>query len=38
MSQENVERTLHILDNRRDVKAVIALWDEEGVWYPTIKG
>jgi ketosteroid isomerase-like protein len=39
MSQENVELTLRITDafNRRDVDAGVALWDEEGVWYPAIE-
>ena len=23
--------------NRRDMEAAIALWDEEGVWYPAIE-
>jgi ketosteroid isomerase-like protein len=36
MSQENVELTLRMTDawDRRDVEAVIALSDPEGVWYP----
>src|SRR5881394_2614027 len=40
MSQENVELTLCINDawNRRDVEAVVALWDPEGVWYPPLEG
>ena len=39
MSEENVELTLRATDafNRRDVEAAIALWDEEGVWYPAIE-
>jgi ketosteroid isomerase-like protein len=39
MSNETVELTLLITDafNRRDVDAVIALWDDEGVWYPAIE-
>jgi ketosteroid isomerase-like protein len=39
MSEENVELTLRITDasNRRDVEAVVALWDDEGVWYPAIE-
>jgi ketosteroid isomerase-like protein len=39
MSQENVELTLLMIDafNRRDVEAVIALTDEEGVWHPAIE-
>ena len=39
MSQENVELTMRATDafNRRDVEAVLALWDEEGVWYPVIE-
>jgi ketosteroid isomerase-like protein len=40
MSQENIELTLRITDasNRRDVEAVLALWDDEGVMYPAIEG
>ena len=40
MSQENVELAWHLADawNRRDVKATIALWDPEGVWYPPLEG
>jgi ketosteroid isomerase-like protein len=39
MSEENVELMLLFTDafNRRDVDAVIALWDDEGVWYPAIE-
>jgi len=39
MSEENVELTMQATDafNRRDVKASIALWDEEGVWSPAIE-
>jgi ketosteroid isomerase-like protein len=39
MSEENVELTLRITDasNRRDVEAVLALWDDEGVMYPAIE-
>jgi ketosteroid isomerase-like protein len=39
MSQENVDLTLRISEafNRRDVDAALALWDEEGVWYPAIE-
>ena len=39
MSEENVELTLLMSDafNRRDVEAVVALWDEEGVWYPAME-
>jgi ketosteroid isomerase-like protein len=39
MSQENVERTLLMMDawNRRDVEAVIALSDPEIVWYPAFE-
>jgi len=39
MSEQNVELTMHVTDafNRRDVEAVIALWDEEGAWYPAIE-
>jgi ketosteroid isomerase-like protein len=39
MSDENVELTLLSTDalNRRDVEAWVALWDEEGVWYPAIE-
>ena len=39
MSQENVELTLRITDafNRRDVDAAVALWDQEGVWYPAME-
>jgi ketosteroid isomerase-like protein len=37
---ENVELSLHLNDawNRRDVDAVVALWDPEGVWYPALEG
>jgi len=40
MSEENVELTLLLANafNRRDVDAVAALWDDEGVWYPAIEG
>jgi ketosteroid isomerase-like protein len=40
MSQENVELTLRLVDatNRRDVEAVVALGDPEGVWYPALAG
>jgi ketosteroid isomerase-like protein len=40
MSQENVELGLRLNDawSRRDVEAVIALWDPEGVWYPPFEG
>jgi hypothetical protein len=40
MSRENVEPTLLATDafNRRDVEAAVALWDQEGVWYPAIEG
>ena len=39
MSQENVELSLMITEafNRRDVEAVVALWDDEGEWYPAIE-
>lgn len=39
MSEENVELTIRATDafNQRDVEAAIALWDEEGVWYPAIE-
>ena len=39
MSDDNVELTLRVTDafNRRDVEATVALWDEEGVWYPAIE-
>ena len=39
MSEENVELTARATDafNRRDVEATVALWDEEGVWYPAIE-
>jgi ketosteroid isomerase-like protein len=37
---ENVELSLDLNDawNRRDVDAVLALWDPEGVWYPALEG
>jgi ketosteroid isomerase-like protein len=37
---ENVELSLELNDawNRRDVDAVVALWDPEGVWYPALEG
>ena len=37
---ENVELSLDLNDawNRRDVDAVIALWDPEGMWYPALEG
>lgn len=40
MSRENVELTRRITDafNRRDVDAVVALWDPDGMWYPAIEG
>ena|SRR5215218_2862885 len=40
MSQDNVELSLRINDAwaRRDVEAVVALWDPEGVWYPPLEG
>jgi ketosteroid isomerase-like protein len=39
MSQENVELSRLITDafNRRDVEATLALWDDEGVWYPAVE-
>jgi ketosteroid isomerase-like protein len=39
VSQENVELSRLLTDafNRRDVEAVVALWDDEGVWYPAIE-
>ena len=39
MSQENLEMSRLMTDafNRRDVEAVVALWDDEGVWYPAIE-
>jgi ketosteroid isomerase-like protein len=39
MSEENVELTLRVTEafNRRDVEAAVALWDEEGVWYPALE-
>jgi ketosteroid isomerase-like protein len=39
ISEQNVELTLRITDpfNRRDVDAALALWDEEGAWYPAIE-
>src|SRR5512132_3674572 len=39
MSEENVELTRLLLDafNRGDVDAVVALWDDEGVWNPAIE-
>jgi ketosteroid isomerase-like protein len=39
MSEENVELTMQATDafNRRDVEAAVALWDDEGVWYPAIE-
>ena len=39
MSQENVELTMRITDafNRRDVEAVVELWDQEGVLHPVIE-
>jgi ketosteroid isomerase-like protein len=39
MSEENVERSLQLVDawNRRDVEAAVALFDQEGVWYPAIE-
>jgi ketosteroid isomerase-like protein len=39
MPEENVELTLRITDasNRREVEAVLALWDDEGVMYPAIE-
>jgi ketosteroid isomerase-like protein len=39
MSQENVELTLRAVDawSRRDVEAVVALWDPEGVWCPALE-
>ena len=40
MSQENVELTRLAIDawTRRDVEAVIALMDPEGVWHPAFEG
>jgi ketosteroid isomerase-like protein len=40
MSEENVELSLRLIDawNRRDVEATVALWDPEGVWYPSLEG
>jgi ketosteroid isomerase-like protein len=40
MSRENVELSLRLVDawNRRDVEAVLALWDPEGGWYPALEG
>jgi ketosteroid isomerase-like protein len=37
---ENVELSLDLNDawNRRDVDAVVALWDPEGMWYPALEG
>jgi ketosteroid isomerase-like protein len=39
MSEENVELSLLAVDawNRRDVEASVALFDQEGVWYPAIE-
>jgi ketosteroid isomerase-like protein len=39
MSEENVELTLLLTDvfNRRDVDAFVALWGDEGVWYPALE-
>jgi ketosteroid isomerase-like protein len=39
MSQENVERTLLMMDawDRRDVEAVIELSDPEAVWSPPLE-
>ena len=39
MSHENVELTRLLLEafNRGDVDAVVALWDDEGVWNPAIE-
>jgi len=39
MSQENVELSLLMTDawNRRDVEAMIELWDTEGVFYPAFE-
>jgi ketosteroid isomerase-like protein len=39
MSEENLELTLSLIDafNRRDVDAAVALWDEEGAWYPAME-
>ena len=39
MSQENVELALLTNDawNRRDVDAVVALWDPNGVWNPALE-
>ncbi len=39
MSQENVELALLAYDawNRRDVEAVVALWDPDGVWNPALE-
>src|SRR5262245_26286931 len=36
---ENVELSLQLNDawNRRDVDAVLALWDLEGMWYPALE-
>ena len=40
MSEENVELSVRLVDvwNRRDVEALIALWDSVGVWYPPLEG
>jgi ketosteroid isomerase-like protein len=40
MSEENVELSLRLNGawSRRDVEALIALWDPEGVWYPPFEG
>jgi hypothetical protein len=39
MSQENVELSLRLVDawNRRDVEAVVGLWDSEAVWHPPLE-
>jgi ketosteroid isomerase-like protein len=39
VSQENVDGSRLLTDafNRRDVEAVVALRDDEGVWYPAIE-
>ena len=39
MSEENVELTLLLTDafTQADVDAVLALWDDDGVWTPAIE-
>jgi ketosteroid isomerase-like protein len=40
MSQENVDLSWRLNDAwaRRDVEAVVAVWDPAGVWYPPFEG